>query len=308
MNRNACWVLLALGILASCSSISDGEPVEMEDPSSSSRSQSSGSTSKSSSSNADEPVSSSSGILSSGSELDADSLLSRYTKWAKVPASTIKRGTTSFSVSAFEISVTEVTQALYLSIMDSVPVMAMVGDSIPVANVNWYDAVLFCNALSKKVGLDTAYIYETTADAQYLQNLSIDYSVESVRMPTEMEWESAYRAGTTTTYYWDRDEASGYAYYGQSNGPVKVAERKPNALGLFDMAGNVAEWTNDWLASKPTLSQVNYTGAETGKYKVVRGGGWSDKVRVLAADSTTKKDPLYRGENLGLRLVHSVGF
>lgn len=252
---------------------------------------------------------SSSGMeISSSSSESKDSLLSRYTDWIKVSASSVKRGQLTYSVSAFEIGKTEVSQHLYREIMATLPEMKKTGDQIPVANLNWYEAVLFCNALSKKVGLDTAYVYERVGSSNYLENLTIDYSVESVRLPTEYEWEVAYRGGTSGMYYWGTDKASEYAYYGQTNGPTEVAQYKPNSYGIYDMGGNVAEWTNDWFGSKPTNSQTNYTGPEKGSAKVVRGGGWSDVAKVMAADSTSKRDPLYQSEKLGLRIVHSVGF
>lgn len=310
MRFRLCLGFLAMGLMVSCSSVAGGAPEDLDETSSSGHERQSSAVVKSSSSRSESPVQESSGSAepSCSSALSSDSLLSYYVSWVKIPASSVKRGSMSFSVSSFEIGKTEVTQSLYRTIMDSLPAMGVSGDSIPVANVNWYEAILFCNALSKKVGLDTAYVYEAAETAQYLQNLYVDYSVESVRLPTEMEWEVAYRAGTTTTYYWDREEASKYAYYVQSSGPTVVAQFMPNAYGLYDMAGNVAEWTNDWYGVKPTKSQMNYTGAKSGSLKVVRGGGWGDKVKALAADTVAKREPLYRGKDLGLRLVHSTGF
>lgn len=292
-------LLMATGsMIMSCTA--GGDPVEIEDSISSPRAKSSSSVSESSSS-AD--------TLSSSSEsVNVDSLLDAYVDWVQVPATSLTESQVTLSVDAFEVSKTEVTQKLYGEIMDSLPAMVNMGDEIPVANLNWFEAVLFCNALSRKVGLDTAYIYDGSGAQGYLSNLTIDYSVESIRLPTETEWEIAYRAGTTTTYYWGTDVASKYAYYAQDNGPVKVAQYSPNGYGLYDMGGNVAEWTNDWFGKSPVKSTSNYTGPESGELKVVRGGGWNDKVKVLAADSTVKRDPLYASEMLGLRLVHSAGF
>jgi formylglycine-generating enzyme required for sulfatase activity len=233
--------------------------------------------------------------------------LSDFAEMVNVSAMGITRNGVAFSVSAYSISVTEVTQGLYRKVMGSISKEDSLGDDYPVFNVSWYDATLFCNALSKKVGLDTAYVYESRNSGGELTGLSIDYAAESVRLPSEMEWEIAARAGTLTTYYWDTDVASKYAYYGQHNGPTKVAEYIPNDAGLYDMAGNVAEWVNDWYYAYPTVSQENYSGPAEGTYKVVRGGGWSDKAPALASGEREKKDPKHRSQTIGFRIVYSRG-
>ena len=81
----------------------------------------------------------------------------------------------------------------------------------------------------------------------------------------------------------------------------------PNDAGLYDMAGNVAEWVNDWYYAYPTVSQENYSGPAEGTYKVVRGGGWSDKAPALASGEREKKDPKHRSQTIGFRIVYSRG-
>ena len=207
----------------------------------------------------------------------------------------------------YDILVTEVTQALYLHVMGSMPDQPRTGDDYPVVNVSWFDAALFCNELSKSVGLDTAYVYSSVGDKNYLQDLEINYGVESFRLATESEWEFTAHGGTSTTYYWGVDVASKYAYYGQTSGPEKVAKYTPNDYGLYDMAGNVAEWVNDWYGAYPTTMPDNYTGPSQGSARVVRGGGWSDPIKDCAPDVRAKKDPLYTAPTLGFRIVFSHG-
>ena len=226
-----------------------------------------------------------------------------------IPPYTFKRGSINYGISPYYIATKEVTQDLYKDVVGQLPDQDKLDDNLPVVNVSWYDAVLFCNALSKKVGLDTVYVYKSVGDKNFLEDLEIDYSVEGIRLPTEMEWELAAHGGEYgSTYYWGNELASDYAYYGQTKGPVKVASKKPNAYGLYDMAGNVAEWVNDWYASYSTADEKNPVGPATGKNKCVRGGGWTDKVADIAPKERDKKDPLYSGVTLGFRIVYSKGF
>ena len=226
-----------------------------------------------------------------------------------IPTMTLNRGTIKHSVSSYYIATTEVTQGLYKGVVGSLPDQDKEKDSLPVVNVSWYDAVLFCNALSKKVGLDTVYSYKSVGDENFLEDLKIDYSVEGIRLPTEIEWEVAAHGGVyESANYWGSEPASDYAYYGQSKGPTEVAQFIPNAYGLYDMAGNVAEWVNDWYDSYSTKDEENPVGPSTGTSKCVRGGGWTDKVAKIAPKERDKKDPLYHGVTVGFRIAYSKGF
>lgn len=299
LKRNFSALMLALGVaglMVGCTANATGEPVELEPTKVTPKSSSS--VNKNSSSSESEESSGSADIEGLDSLVD----------FVEIPATKLKHGTIVYSVNAFDIATTEVTQALYEKVMGEVPTMDKIGDSIAVANVNWYEAALFCNAFAKMAGLDTAYIYDKVGTSNVLENLTVDYSVESVRLPTEAEWEIAARAGTSSTYYWDVAEASKYAYYAQTSGPVKVASYLPNDYGLYDMGGNVAEWINDWYDTYSTKNETNYTGAIDGEYKVVRGGSWSQKVGAMASAERDKKVPTARTQMIGFRIVHSVGF
>ena len=112
------------------------------------------------------------------------------------------------------------------------------------------------------------------------------------RLPTEAEWEYACRAGSTTTYHFgdDPEKLDDYAWHdGNSEEEYhKVGEKKPNAFGLYDMHGNVAEWTQDQHAPYKGSKQTDPLVVPTTLYpRVVRGGGWSDEAPTLRSAART---------------------
>jgi formylglycine-generating enzyme required for sulfatase activity len=166
-------------------------------------------------------------------------------------------------------------------------------DDHPVVNVTWRDAAEFCNWLSAKDGLPAAYVQQG-GELVAVSPLNTGY-----RLPTEAEWEWAARYdGRTATrrYPWgaalpvaprsgnyaDRTavELLDVAIENYDDGfetTAPVGSFKPNELGLYDMGGNVAEWTNDYytvyldLASGPTVDPV---GPAQGGSRVLRGSSW----------------------------------
>ena len=158
------------------------------------------------------------------------------------------------NISSFRMSKYEVTQEQYRAIMGKNP-SHFKGDSNPVEQVSWNDAVEFCKKFTKKYGV-------------------------KMRLPYEAEWEYACRAGTTTKYYWGDSIDGSYCWYNDNSGSKihPVGQKKPNAFGLFDMSGNVWEWCMDWhdedyYSSSP---YKNPTGPSSGSSKVLRGGSWVD--------------------------------
>jgi uncharacterized protein (TIGR02171 family) len=190
------------------------------------------------------------------------------------------------------IDSTEVTQKEYYDITGKRPVSSGstygLGDAYPVYCVSWFDAALYCNSRSKAEGLDTVYVYSgikslPSGTVYDLTGLRYDMTRDGYRLPTESEWEYAARGGSTSLPFssvGDSSYACYYAWFGaNSSGRTHpVATRIANGYGLYDMAGNVFEWTNDWKCFYNGREITNSLGAlQPGgeNEKVIKGGSYN---------------------------------
>lgn len=212
----------------------------------------------------------------------------------------------------FMIGKAEVMQIDYKAIMGVNP-SKFVGDSLPVDKVTWFDAVLFCNALSRQDGFDTVYEYTdiigTPGDNCQLKDLKVDLAKKGYRLPTEAEWEYAFRGGTTTEYYWgnssDIDTMSMYAWYSKNsnNETHNVGEKLPNDYSIHDMSGNLYEWCNDWYGTYSSDTEVDPEGPVAGNGKVIRGGNWLTSAKYCRASYRGYTNAAFRCSAIGFRIA-----
>ena len=185
------------------------------------------------------------------------------------------------TLNSYYIAQTEVTQLLWKAVMDTNP-SYFVGDSLPVESINWSDAQLFVVRLSQLTGY-------------------------RFRLPTEAEWEYAARGGALghdNLYSGAADIAlCGWYCVNSNNHTHKVAELKPNELGLYDMSGNVWEWCSDWLGAYSEEPQTNPLGPRDGLNRVVRGGSISSPSYGCRVSDRSGQLPEYGYAFYGLRLV-----
>jgi formylglycine-generating enzyme required for sulfatase activity len=193
----------------------------------------------------------------------------------------------SVDVAPYQLAAFPITQSQYAKITARRPSAAQ-GEQQPVESVSWWDAVQFCNALSRHEGLTPAY--RVQADAE---SVEWDTSADGYRLPTEAEWEHACRAGTAGPRYGELDEIAWYR--GNSDGRIHdVGGKQPNRWGLYDMLGNAWDWCWDI-----------YDAQAYGTYRVLRGGGWFDEHWSCRASVRRRSHPTFRVDDVGFRIARS---
>jgi formylglycine-generating enzyme required for sulfatase activity/predicted small secreted protein len=256
-----------------------------------------------------------------------------------VPAGTFQRdgtaGNTS-TVSAFRMSQNEITRAQFAAILGTDPseTLSSSGMSDPVQQTNWYHAIAFCNELSLAEGLTPVYSVSgvdfatlTYAAIPIISDPTWDAAVATwsnngYRLPTEMEWMWAAMGATAGTTGYGKafagstgsNSIGAYAVYGYFDSPKNdgqtitertnsVGSKLPNELGLYDMSGNVWEWSWDLYGTYPTGAVTDYRGAASGAGRVRRGGGWRDDASYCAVAYRSVSYPNYPNNFIGFRVV-----
>jgi len=189
----------------------------------------------------------------------------------------------------FWLGRTEVTQAQYEAVMGANPSsLKSAGPQAPVEHVSWIDAMAFCRKLTER---------ERTAGR--LPD-GCTYT-----LPTEAQWEYAFRAGTTGAYVGEPETT---AWYDRNSGATThpVGEKKPNPWGFHDLAGNVLEWCYDWYGNYPGGAVFDPRGPERGYYRIARGGSWRTDARLGRAAARSGGSAGRQDYTIGFRLALAV--
>lgn len=192
------------------------------------------------------------------------------------------------------LGVTEVTQAQWKAVMDTEPWktrdFVQEGADYPAIYVSWEEATEFCEVLTNR---------ERAANRLA--------SNERYALPTEAQWEFAYRAGSQTAYYWGNDSRNldDYAWF-RARFAHRVGQKLENAWGLHDMSGNVWEWCSDWYGEE-LFGGADPIGTDSGSERCYRGGSWDEAdVRALRGACRGRRPPTNKYYLMGFRIARVV--
>jgi formylglycine-generating enzyme len=196
-----------------------------------------------------------------------------------------------------------VSQLLYRSVTDKSP-SRFTGSSRPVEQVSWHDAVGFCNLLSRQQGWTPVYRSEGGG-------FQWDRSADGWRLPTEAEWECAARAWQPHRYPGSQSLHE-VAWYAANSGERTHPSGRlaPNAMGLYDMGGNVWEWCWDLYGADfyQDRSQADQdpSGPADGQHRVCRGGAWCSEEPSGRVSIRGRFEPEIEWDALGFRIVRNA--
>ncbi|MEE0132301.1 MAG: formylglycine-generating enzyme family protein [Treponema sp.] len=234
------------------------------------------------------------------------------------------------SLTSFQMCRNPVTQELFELVMGYNPGNANWLSSsqentklFPVNNVNWYEAIVFCNKLSTLMGFRPCYTISGTTDPDtwgeipttnnvLWNSVTWDTDADGFRLPTEAEWEFTARGGDPDSISWkfpyagssSVDEVAWFKDNSDSN-LHQVGLKKSTTSGVNDMSGNVYEWCWDWFSRIPPQEQVNPMGPNSGTNRVRRGGSWLNYARSCTVTYRNCDSPETVYGNIGFRLARS---
>lgn len=200
---------------------------------------------------------------------------------------------------SFYMSDKEISQCLWLNVMDSNPSIMNNSNKYPVHNVSWLQAILFCNKLSDIYNYEKCYTING-------EDIACDFNKNGFRLPTEAEWEYTCRAGSNSDFSGSQI-LDLMGWYNNNSGFIihLPGQKKQNSFGLYDMHGNVWEWCWDfydenYYATRPNTDPL---GPDNGSIHVIRGGAYTDG--SFYARSSNRTFPNTNFEQCGFRIVRN---
>ena len=214
----------------------------------------------------------------------------------------INNSGTTIKVGSFFIGKYEVTQKEWMDIMGYNNSANQSGYNYPVEKVSWYEAIKFCNAKSDKEGLERVYTIENETTLPY--TITTDTNKNGYRLPTKNEWLYAAKGGAKTQgYTYSGTNIVGDAGWYYTNSGMKtheVGQKTPNELGIYDMTGNVWEWTNETCSvSSKWVAGNSYEGYEY-RMDVTYFDTFS-----LYQKNTAGENKVYGYATVGIRIVRN---